>query len=1301
MADIDLTEDEEKKNTPIKAQASKPVLIDLTEAEVQPSAPEIEISTGRLPIEVPVSEDPLGFFTDAAAQADMLDRITGLGQSAASVGSSLIGGLASGVAGLSSAVINGTIGNATPADALVKTFDEWNKALTYDPTTASGKRYVQNVGHFLEKITKVPGEGLGDLAFLYSDALNSPAGLARLIAGEEGQASLATALRMIPDTMLAFAGFRLGESGPRTVSPKRSAVAGAPAYTEATPGVKTPAEVVLSSGEPVPAAHLGAAELRLSALTDLPGAEKPHFSNPADAVEYVNAVARGDISEPIVIETVGGAPTKVVGGARTIHALRSMDKYHMEKAFEESVSLAGEKGRPIPARPEGLDALQNIRDVKVYTLEKSPRNINPAVREIIQNDAAKMEGAFAKSDADLTALEQKIKSSLLNSSSEMWVDSGARIKAELAKAGELGERAIMMQELSAGATPRAHYITKQAYKDIYDGLSQDKNINVTFEGKPTALSERQLLDRFLIDRRRVAIAKVKGTKNEPKFTGGTGSKEAGAHLAVMREQLSADLVAELEIRANKYFDVLHQQLKDLYDNGLITSVEFNRLKKIDYLKTRFVDKIDPDITYKIGGKAPITVSESGITPFKKGAKSGAITDTELLLNEVVIRTQNRIARNKANQALYDLAAKNPKNDIVREASRTGEGKYKKPPPNTTELKVRIRGEEKTLWMDEHLADAWITGDPQMSSFLADMLRVASGTSIVKALATGYNPEFIVTGLPRDLAHIWLGAGKGDVYSPFLPSYVLQGITDAATVAKDTWTRSGRYADFINEGGGMSFLTHQGRNLLSRVGPKFKHGSGWEKAKNVLSYINETFELWPRLALRERAIKNMKEFGADVDPVKATYIARDYLDFARGGTVAKSLDNMIPYFNASIQGVRTILRQTKTPKQATLLAAKVAQLATLSGALTYLFWYQSPKTMEALSDRKRRTAYNVPLDIEVIDDEGNVRYAYLPIKKEQSTLPITSLIDDIMYTYVTGEQPTASRIEYLEGIVPNVVGAIPSLQAVLEYHSNYRRFLDDKAWRGKQGIEPFAEFYQEPGRPTDPIYRDLGELLNLSPVRLQASVEDALPDNPFVSIGVLGYKAISEQQQIQQNIPLTGYDLISEIPLIRKVIRFTHPAEVYMEKLHEGAREELTEKELAVRDFDKLYAETTAVTGEREPAINMIQQVGQVDPMLASVLAGQLEANIKNQIVLDKLRGDADLPPAVWWRTAVGLDPNARAAVFYDVWRDTDPSKRSKLEQTAKELTAIGEGFWSPGFQYKFERSKQQFGSDPPLYPWER
>ncbi|GAH76789.1 unnamed protein product, partial [marine sediment metagenome] len=168
-----------------------------------------------------------------------------------------------------------------------------------------------------------------------------------------------------------------------------------------------------------------------------------------------------------------------------------------------------------------------------------------------------------------------------------------------------------------------------------------------------------------------------------------------------------------------------------------------------------------------------------------------------------------------------------------------------------------------------------------------------------------------------------------------PKFTFQIARDFMATAKDTFLRKGRWIDYLDEGGGMTFLTHQGKPFKT-MGKRGIY-TAIKRLQQVLGYIGETSEIWTRLALRQRALRG----GAS--PHEATWIARNYLDFNQGGSFMKAIDIGLPYVNAGVQGTRGIFRSLADRPVDTLW--KFAQLGALASGLFLAIRYGNKEVKE--------------------------------------------------------------------------------------------------------------------------------------------------------------------------------------------------------------------------------------------------------------------------------------------------------------------------------------------------------------------
>ena len=284
----------------------------------------------------------------------------------------------------------------------------------------------------------------------------------------------------------------------------------------------------------------------------------------------------------------------------------------------------------------------------------------------------------------------------------------------------------------------------------------------------------------------------------------------------------------------------------------------------------------------------------------------------------------------------------PDNGLVKQVKLGTE-----PRPQMRDVFVMVKGKPKQIRMKSTDFVEWVERDTGVSLQTANFMRRWSGSNILRFMATAGNPEFAVSNLARDMAHIWLVT---DEFSKNAFKAIPQMGSDMFHVFTDAVGRKGAYLDYINEGGGMSFLTHQGRITEKTMG-------ALANFQKVVSYMGETSEIMTRLALRRRALTNLRKAGGikTADDMllaqrQATWEARNFLDFSQGGSAIKAADNAIPYLNASIQGTRGLFRAARANPKAFI--AKASQVMALSAGLYAANRFVNPKTLAQVSDPRQ-------------------------------------------------------------------------------------------------------------------------------------------------------------------------------------------------------------------------------------------------------------------------------------------------------------------------------------------------------------
>lgn len=810
------------------------------------------------------------------------------------------------------------------------------------------------------------------------------------------------------------------------------------------------------------------------------------------------------------------------------------------------------------------------------------------------------------------------------------IDVSANIKRDLIKDfGELGKEAVVHHDLVRGAPKKSQYYVSKAVSEVFYDL------------KP---NQRKLLWKYIQSKR---VSEVLDYKPKHKFPPEFSAEKNKFLLESIEKKLPN--VAE---RAEAYFDIFREKLVEMLDEGLITEEGFKGLSRhAPYEPIKHIFEIDPHTDYMFRNKK-ITVPDSGLKAFKKGSESIMEYNAELLLGEYITRIDARIMRNRANKALHSLAEAFPDNGIVRKAKiirTTKEGKpvFQKPPMGYETITAMVEGKPRQLIMPESMAREWVLSDPIINAQVANIAGWLSGSKILKPMATGLNPEFALTNFPRDIAHIWLVTNE---YSPFLPKAMAQMGVDLMATVGDAFMRKGSYIDYLNEGGGMQFLTHQGR-VTSKVGGKLG------QLQDVLGYLGETSEIWTRIALRQRALKR----GAS--PHEATWQARNYLDFNQGGPVIKAIDTGVPYLNAGIQGTRGVFRAFgERPAQTTW---KVAQIGTLSTGLYLANKYSNPECWNSVSERDKEANFIITTPLKFKDKSGNEKHLFFKVAKDQGQRFFCTLFDGLMAKSL-GDPVDGHQIWMgLQDAFPIMPtqSLPPTFDALLGYTLNKDFWSNEDIWRGPE-TEKFKRMEYVPGF-THPALIEAGKHTGLSPTRLGYALQQYFTHgNIYTSVVGEGTRVIMGKipEQYQDRVQ---EEILLGMPFIRRVAEATNPYEPYEKGVQQILDKTGMERYHQARELDVLldgYYRKLEETGSRDDTLK--KQILEFIKAQPAPEQGRLYDRFYK---FGKL---FHLPDKRWWLNVISANPEARAYIFYARWKDVDDEEKKRLQQGLSKVPGV-------------------------------
>lgn len=299
-----------------------------------------------------------------------------------------------------------------------------------------------------------------------------------------------------------------------------------------------------------------------------------------------------------------------------------------------------------------------------------------------------------------------------------------------------------------------------------------------------------------------------------------------------------------------------------------------------------------------------------------------------------------------------------------------------------------------------------------------------------------------------------------------------------------------FMEYLAMGGGQTSAYTADRDLAKKARKKMA-GRKWEYANPMewIAFMSDMIEMGPRFA----TYKMMREKG--MSPQDAFYEAMDItVNFRRGGKMAREVNKVVPFFNASVQGLDKFsrwIRATDVPpmQRTKVLKSRMISYLAASAALAATFYLLNNRDeeMEAdyqqLSNFTKNSYWLIPL--------GDGKYFAIPKPRE---LGVLSSFFETAAEYLASENPHAfdGFYDYVtdNGLPPVLSelsqgdwqGAIGSLGLIGTgaYLMANRDFLGRPIESsGLSNLEPKDRYTSR----TSQIAKAMGQAFNISPQKI--------------------------------------------------------------------------------------------------------------------------------------------------------------------------------------------------------------------------
>lgn len=549
--------------------------------------------------------------------------------------------------------------------------------------------------------------------------------------------------------------------------------------------------------------------------------------------------------------------------------------------------------------------------------------------------------------------------------------------------------------------------------------------------------------------------------------------------------------AEFKAAADIFYKVNDNMISimedaQVFDHALAQTLR-TKYKKYCPLLRDFSDTAAADSF--IGG---LTEGGRGIgnvsVPLKKinieGSERGVLNPLETILKSYAVML-NRAERNKV--AL--MAVKNAKdaglNELIEEVPGTTAD------PKNCIFTVLVNGKKKAFKTTQDLYGPIVGYNLPAAGLMFGVARTAA-----RMLRTGatMSPSFIVRNVLRDTVFAGIASKNG-----FIP--VLDTVRGAMALWKDPAMRAEFEAAGVTEFNFYSSQDARIKSLDAMAGAK--PVSVWEMMKAVFSNLEAASDFFESSTRMGEYMKARKK-GLSME--EAARAAREItLDFSRSGRVGEQVNQVVPFFNACLQGGDKLVRLFREDFVGTSL--KVTEYIILPSLLIMAMnwdkdWYKD-------------------LDPDVKNNYWCFGKDFRVPKPQEAGVLFGSGIE-ALFEQAAGKDKEAVG-NWLKAFFSNMVpGVVPTLfLPILEWQANYSYFKGRQLVGSKYQRLPDELQYND---YTSELSKGIGSALKVSPMKI-----DNLVRGYTGTMGGLLWSILGEPFAKAQNLPKKR---IGELPFIR-------------------------------------------------------------------------------------------------------------------------------------------------------------------------
>lgn len=675
-------------------------------------------------------------------------------------------------------------------------------------------------------------------------------------------------------------------------------------------------------------------------------------------------------------------------------------------------------------------------------------------------------------------------------------------------------------------------------------------------------------------------------------------QDAVSRLNALKQKLGPEKMKQYGETLRKLYDFQDGIVKKyMVETGLMSEAQFKGMKEKNQFYVPFrrvTDKVNEFLGMTPQSRPAGSVGSQNVIKKIKGSDK-EIEDPVESIVENVYKIVGLGKRQEVAQNIVNLRTKLPEGMITE---------VKKPSGANTTVDVFENGKVKHYEAPPEVVEAARGLREQALNNVVKILSIP--TAWFRATATGANPEFLAPNVFRDLQSAFVNVGL----NPFAFAKGLAHFLNEDEV----------YQNFLKSGGQTSRVALDRPYLKQTVeditGQGAKKGFTVKSITDIpkklfsgLQTLGEFSEQPTRVAMWEKVYNDSIKAGmSDADAMKeaALKAQEGTVNFARRGADTQSFNAIYAFLNARWQGVDQLVRNFKNDPKGVGMRLGMVTVAPAIGLYAWNNRFKSYNDDRVVSESDKRENFifmlsDTPIDTPIPGWKG-IQYIKVP-KGDVGKLanPVEAFLD---YSFGKGGKVSKTLLETLMAFAPidNVGDIVPTaLKPPVE------NFVNKSFFTGYDIVPDYKKSYPpgfQDSSYTSPLFRYLGQNLNISPAQLQNLAEGY--GTGWVRIAeMLLSKAVPEQYVTDKN---NRGAPVNQIPVARRFLGGAHMSEE--EKLQsDKAKAEYLKRDIgtirnAIKNGKIPYDQGMKQIEDLQKKYN--DQVGQPAADVKGAVSGRLE-----------------------------------------------------------------------------------------------